>query len=137
MLIALILLIGGALGYYYFIYDNPVDIVYKFTNAVNERDLNTAVECLDPEKEMAYKGINAVFSKFVGFGTSDVANLIPFLYKTLRTEGNYSDPYFKIAKITSKEIHGDNTKITVLVELDITDKNNNRRKEIGNGVFYL
>lgn len=135
--IALVLIIFGSLCYYYFNYDKPVNVVYKLVNGINEKDIQSIVECLDPKQEMTYKGVSAIISKVIGYDMSDIVNLVPFLFDIMSNQGHYSNLHVNIIEITSEEINGNNAVITAFVELEITDKDNNIRKETGTEVFHL
>lgn len=132
----------AAVGFYlyraYFI-PQPVAVVNKFANALNEKDINTLVTCVDPKVELAYKGMDSILSKFTyGIKFSDMANLFPALYQIMGAENNDQTDYkIVILKIISKNIKGSSATVSAEMEFQTTDSAGHVKTESGPGTFYL
>jgi len=117
----------------------PMDTVEKFVNAVNEKDINTMVECLDPKYEKAYKATSNIFSNFIGgVKITDVVDLFPAIYEIAKTEsGDQTDMRMAVKKVISEKREGDRADIKLVIEVEKTDKAGKITTEQGIGYFYL
>lgn len=86
VVIALSIVAVGA----YFVYDHfcsgPEKTLKKFENAMNSGDLNGMIECMDPSVQAAYKGVDFITEKLIGFKYSDFAAMAPFLSEIIDDE---------------------------------------------------
>lgn len=135
IVVIIVIIAAGYFLYNTFIVEKPEDVVNKFIQAFNERDLNTAVTCFDPKYERAYNLTNKILNSVVGFNISDFSDALPFMLEYVKAEDeNYTDIYLDITDIVSKQINGD--KATILASIKAT---NEYGKVIdgGNSYFYL
>lgn len=126
---------AGIILYNMFFVTKPHDVVYKFFNALNEKDFNTAITCLDPKYEKMYNATSNILQSFIGISLKDVADLFPALFEFAQYEsGDTSDVRFEVKDIVSEEISGD--KATVVVNLEVKDETG-KVVDGGNGAIYL
>ena len=141
--IALIVLITGG-GYYIynqFFNDKPVAIVKKLFDAINNKDINGLVECLDPKTEKMYNVANnvagALLGKVIGININpkDILDFLPSIWPELAQQeanksGNDSDRvdtkyYFK--GVASRQNVED--KLELIIRVDVETIYRNGQKE--------
>ncbi len=114
----------------------PVDVVEKFIRAVNEKDINTAVTCLDPKYEKAYNSTNNILGAFIGVSIKDVADLLPMFFDFAKSkDSSVQDLYIKLVRVVSEETTDNTAKIAVALEA--SDGPKGRLLGSGINVFYL
>lgn len=125
---------AGIFLYNMFFMVEPVDIVNKFVQAVNEKDVNTAISCLDPTTEKTYTAASSILSGFIGVEIADVMDLLPGL---LEMSGCPVDLQMEITEVVSQDIEGDNATVVVNIKALATDENGDQTSDGGNSVFRL
>lgn len=119
------IVIAGILLYNMLLVTHPHDIVEKFFNAINEKDLHTAITCLDPQYEKLYNVSDKILGNAFGFGLKDVSDLLPFIFNLQNAQNNgSSDRLIELEKVVSETIAGDSAE--VIVQVSEKDGNGNR-----------
>ncbi|MBP8707200.1 MAG: hypothetical protein KBH94_00575 [Caldisericia bacterium] len=79
--IALILVLSISLvGCFYFSpQPKPIDTVVTFFDSINNKDINTAVSCLEPKYQRLFNLTNKIIGAITGVNLSDILDLAPFL----------------------------------------------------------
>lgn len=57
----------------------PEKTVYGFVDALNDSDVNKALDYILPSQSKGFKGMFSIASKFLGFDLSDLLDMAPFL----------------------------------------------------------
>lgn len=84
----------------------PEHTIEKLETALNEMDLNAAIECFDSEMRDAYAAGDDLFNSFFGFSYQSFADLAPFLSDMLGSEMQQPQYDFEILNkemLSSKE----------------------------------
>lgn len=126
---------AGIILYNMFFVTKPLDVVYKFFNALNEKDINTAMTCVDPKYEKMYNATSNILESFIGVSIRDVADLFPALLEFAKYEsGDTSDIRFEIKRVVSEDIAGD--RATVVIDVEVQDETG-QTVDGGLGTVYL
>jgi carbon monoxide dehydrogenase subunit G len=128
---------GGILFNMFFV-EKPIDVVDKLINAINEKDINTAMSCMDPAEEKLYKAGSSILSGFIGVNLTDVADLLPGLFKYMQSSGDMkADLKLEVTDVVSQEISGDDATVVVRVKALSTDENGRASDDAGEAKFWL
>ncbi|NHM27193.1 hypothetical protein G7K71_09385 [Desulfofundulus sp. TPOSR] len=133
--VALGVIIAGIVLYNMFFATSPVDTVTKFVNALNERDYNAAIECLDPKISKAFKATSNILSHFIGINITDILELFPALYEMTKPYGG--DIKINVKEVVFEESRGDNARVKINAEIIDIDEAGNARTEQWAPTFYL
>lgn len=131
------ILVAAVLGFFTyntFFVERPHDVVEKFFQALNEKDINTCMETVDPKYEKLYNVSSKVVGKLFGITLRDMADLFPFVVEFAKIEGDFEDRFFEIMDIVSEDIRGKTATVTVII--DIKDEKG-RRIDGAKGYVYL
>lgn len=124
--------------YNVFFVERPINTVKKFVNALNNKDANTAVACMDPKYEKLYSAASNILSKFTGgINIKDVADLFPAICDLSKEEGNKADAQLDIEDVASAQINGDSAIIVVNLKSKETDDNGVVSEKPVRATFYL
>lgn len=116
----------------------PTGITQKFVRAVDEKDLNTAMSCLDPKYDMAYQGSSNIFGDIVGVELSDLADLFPALFSISGSvTGDKTDYSMKIVNIASENMQGESATVVALVDVSEADAAGKLSSSRENATFHL
>lgn len=119
------IIIAGIILYNMFFVTHPHDVVEKFFNAINEKDLNTAISCLDPQYEKLYNVSDKILGNVFGVGLKDVSDLLPFIYNFQQAQsGDDTDRFIELEKTVSETIT--NNTAVVVVQVSEKDEDGNR-----------
>lgn len=129
----------GIILYSVLVVPQPKDVVNKFVNAINGKNINDAISCMDPKYELMYKGLSGALSGLTGgVQVSDLADLVPGMFDMFNQYGggamNYS---LKIINVESEDISGDSATIRVNLEAKVTDTSGQSQVNDGEAVFTL
>lgn len=127
--------IAAIVLYNVFFVTGPLDTVRKFINALNERDYNAAVECLDPKISKAFKATSNILSHFIGINITDILDLFPALYEMTKPYGG--DIKINVKEVVFEESRGDNARVKINAEIIDIDEAGNARTEQWAPTFYL
>ncbi|MFA6001073.1 MAG: hypothetical protein WC828_03055 [Thermoleophilia bacterium] len=132
----LVVALVASVSIYHFVLaePKPVDTVNKFVNAVNEKDINTAVSCLDPKYEKAYNATSGIIGGLTGVELTDIADLFPAL---ISISGTKADLQMKIVNVESETVQGEYTMLKTQVEARGTDENGRVTSEQGPVTFKM
>jgi len=129
---------AGFIIYFMFFAPRPVNTVKKFINALNNKDMNTLITCMDPKYEKLYNGAGNIFSKFIGgINVKDVMDMFPAIYDLSKQGGNSADIHVEIKSVVSQQINGDNAVIVVNIYGKNTDESGIINEGPGQAAFYL
>ena len=124
--------------YNVFFVERPINTVKKFISALNDKDVNTAVTCMDPKYEKLYSATSNILSKFTGgVNIKDIADLFPAICSLSKEEGNTADAHMDIKNVVSTKINGDKAVIVVNLNIEETDDNGAASEESVRASFYL
>lgn len=128
-------------GVYYFVLNEPgpADTVEKFIDAVNEKDLNTAMECVDPMYEKAYKGASGIIGGLVGVEVVDLADMFPALFAfSSELTGDKTDYAMEVVRVESENVSGDTAEVVVVIAASRTDSAGRQVENLEErSLFYL
>lgn len=72
--------------------DPPHEVVERFVESYNQKDINGCISCLDPMVEKAYGATSRIASVFIGVEFTDVFDLMPALIPAMQAHtGDPSD----------------------------------------------
>jgi hypothetical protein len=125
---------GGILLYNIFFATGPIDVVHKFINAVNEKDINMAMECMDPTYERAYGAASNLAGEFLGVSLTDAADLLPAF---MEFSGSPVDMQVREGAVIEEQASGDSAVIVMELIGEMTDENGATTEETGEQTFYL
>lgn len=108
------LAIAGYMLYFLLLAPKPMDIVNKFVGALSNKDIKTAVSCLDPKYEKLYKGLNGILSNVTGMSIDDVVQALPALSQF---SGGKTDFNVYITDIVSQNTDGNSATVRVRLEM--------------------
>lgn len=129
------IVIAGIILYNMFFVTHPRDIVEKFFNAINEKDMNTVITCLDPQYEKLYNVSDKILGNVLGVGIKDVADLFPFLLEFQKAQNNdNSEIVIELEEIVSETISGNEAEVIVRVS---EQDENGTELESGTGKISL
>lgn len=114
--------------------EKPIDTVNKFIQAINEKDINTAMSCMDPKSEKVYKASSKILSGVIGFELTDLAALFPGL---LQISGCPVDLQMNITEVVSQDITGNDATVVVRIRALETDGDGNQSVDGGLSKFQL
>lgn len=128
---------AGIILYNMFFVQKPMDIVEKFIAAINEKDMNTAISCLDPAVEKAYKAGSSILSNFIGgVEITDLVDLGPALMEMMHANGDATDLQMEVEKV-SEQTSGNDSIIVVKIKAIETNSEGAQNTEEGNSTFKL
>lgn len=152
--IALVVLVtmvfGGYWAYTNYFSDRQVAVVKKLLNAMNDKDINTIMECLDPNQEQIYNAMSSLAGKVVGSITGinldfkQIAAFLPIMWPEITKEemnnGNMSDVidhkyYFKGVK--SRKNVDDMVELVIDVDVESVFRDGHKTTETQEGPVYL
>ncbi|MDD3894534.1 MAG: hypothetical protein PHU36_05880 [Syntrophomonadaceae bacterium] len=125
---------AGIFLYNMFFVVEPVDIVNKFVQAINEKDVNAAISCMDPTTEKTYTAASSILSGVIGVEITDVMDLLPGL---LEMSGSPVDLQMEITDVVSQFISGNDATVVVNIKALATDENGIQTPEGGQSSFRL
>lgn len=135
--LALIIIISSVFFYNMFISSQPVNIVKKFVSALNDKDINKIVTCIDPKQEKVYKATSSILKTFIKVDLQDIADLVPAFYDYSKAYGNYADLHIEILDIVSSSTSGSKSTVVLNVKITSIDQDNRKTTETGESIFYL
>lgn len=115
----------------------PADTVYAFVDAVNNKDLKTAIEYLDPATAGLIKVGVAFLAGTMEMQPGDVLEAVPGLFALARGLGSKADFHIEVNRIISQEITGDSATVKAEFTMITTDDEGNSKIETGIGTIYL
>lgn len=106
--------------------NDPSETVYKFVDAINQKDFNLALTYVDPRYEKAANVAAKIMEKFTKVNLKDIADLLPAWFDILKANGDYFDykeDYRIIVNRVSKKYVDDNKAIlNVEIIMEVTDQ---------------
>lgn len=120
--------VGVAYGAYVAYQRNQVvRTVETFITAVDQKDINTLVSCLDPTVERTYKAVGNITAGLVKVNPYDVAELLPALFAGLEAaDVGAPEMHMKLLEVKSVEVSGDSAAVVFSVETTTVDESGER-----------
>lgn len=129
---------AGFLVFNTFLAEKPAKTVYKFIEAINNKDINTAMECMDPKDEKLYYAASKIAGEFLGVNPTDIADLLPGTIELLQDSGEMkADLQMEITDIVSQEVNGDYATVVTHIKGISTDENGQVTRDEGQATFKL
>jgi hypothetical protein len=93
----------------------PDRIVRRFFRALNDKDVNLVLSCVDPKQERFLRATFRVVEKATGVPVDDLLEMLPGLHQAF---GSHMREDFRFTKvrIRSRDLSGDEARVTVSVE---------------------
>lgn len=110
----LLLLLSAALGACSGRERGPDRTVRRFFRAMNEKDVNQLLSCVDPKQERMLKATFRLIEKATGFPMDDVFELLPGLHQAFGAQIREDFRFTKI-RIRSRDVSGTTAKLVVSV----------------------
>ena len=94
----------------------PEPVVERFLRAVNDKDLNTILTCIDPRQERMFRASFRLLEKFTGgkLPVEDLLELVPGLYQILQNK-LAADFSFRNVQVYRAKTNGGDTEVPVLL----------------------
>jgi hypothetical protein len=92
----------------------PELAVRRFFRAMNEKDVNQLLSCVDPRQERMFKATFRLVEKATGFPLDDVLELLPGLHQAFGSEMP-EDIHFTRIRVRSREHFGTKARLRVTV----------------------
>jgi len=116
--------VGGIAGYPAWQRHEAAAVAERFINAVDQKDMNTALSCMDPMVEKQYKSVGNITQGLLGVSLSDVANLVPLLFSGMQEiTGDQTNYHMRVVQVVSDEVSGDSATVVLRVEMTNVDQN--------------
>jgi hypothetical protein len=93
----------------------PERTVRRFFRAMNEKDVNKLLACVDPRQERLFKATFRVLERATGFPLNDFFEMIPGLHQSFGS-GTADDVHFSHMRIRSRKITGLTARVVVSVK---------------------
>lgn len=117
---------AGIILYNMFFVQKPMDVIEKFVQSINEKDINTAVTCFNPAYEKTYNATSNLLSGFIGFNLTDLADLCPGIVEFAHASGDATDLQMEVGEVLSQQTSGSDEIIRVNIKVTETDSNGNQ-----------
>lgn len=109
----------------------PSEVVYKFMNALNEKDLNTALTCIDPRYERAADAIIKIIDAHYKINLKDIAEILPALFDSMQaSSSSYSDFRITVNRINKKYVDDSRAVLSVTITMETISPSGNSEKEV-------
>lgn len=137
VVITLAIVAAGVILFNMFFLVKPSDTVEKFIQAINEKDVDTAMSCMDPAYEKTYQAGSSLLSGLLGVEISDLAELIPGMVEIMHASGDSTDLKMEVIGIVSEDVSGNDAIVIVKIRGTSTDSSGHEKTEEGNSTFKL
>lgn len=135
--IVLAMITAGVILYNMFFATSPMKTVDKFIGAINDKDMNTAIECMDPKYEKMYKAGTSLLGGVLGFDIKDVLDLSPAIFDIAKANGMKADLKIEKSKVIKEEKNGDKATVVIEIKAESVDDNGKKDTETGQATFML
>jgi len=133
------LVTGGAVVTYKNLFkEEPIDIVNKFVDAINEHDFDTVFSCFEPKYEKVFKLSSSFTNNRYGIGLDEAFDV---MYEFI-TDGNYNQITAVITEVQNIVITDNYSEVDVNIEIikasdDAEDDFMETFLKEGENTFYL
>jgi hypothetical protein len=94
----------------------PEKTVRTFVQAINDRDLNLLLTCIDPRQERMFRGGFRIIERFTNLPLQDILEMIPGLSQLFITD-NFQQLNFSNVRVVRRSVHQDTAIITVSAQV--------------------
>jgi hypothetical protein len=94
---------------------SPESVVTTFISAINDKDVNRMLDCVDPRQERLFRATFQIVERLTGIPVASLLDILPGLAQLL-PPGQVDDFRFSDSRIVDKQVSGTDAHVTVSLD---------------------